>query len=234
MSADEHFPNRHLLWAPEELASRLGDENLVILDVRPTHQVLDGIIPGAAHLDIYGMSITKTVSPLFEEFINLMRSLLGMRGVGMERTVVLYEDEVTGMRAGRVFWLLEYFGHPDVHILDGGIKAWRDAGQETSAQMIAPKPHSLRITPREDIFITADALHGLLGSEDLQVLDTRTDDEYYGRNTRGGPRGGAIPGSVHLEWVQYLDERGRVKPPAELLALFESNGVTRDKAIVPI
>ena len=234
MSAAERFPNGHLLWTPEELASRLGDENLVILDVRSTHQVVEGFIPGAAHLDIYGLSITKTVSPLFEEFINLMRSLLAMRGVGMERTVVLYEDDVTGMRAGRVFWLLEYFGHTDAHILDGGIKAWRDSGQETSTNMKAPKPHSLPISPREEIFITADALHGLLGSEDLLVLDTRTDDEYYGRNKRGGPRGGAIPGSVHLEWVHYLDQRGRVKPPAELLALFESHGVTRDKAIVPI
>ena len=73
-----------------------------------------------------------------------------------------------------------------------------------------------------------------MGSEDRLVLDTRTDDEYYGRNKRGGPRGGAIPGSVHLEWVHYLDQRGRVKPPAELLALFESHGVSRDKAIVPI
>lgn len=234
MPTAEHFPNGHLLWSPEELASRLGDENLVILDVRQTHLVLGGFIPGAAHLDIYGLSITQTPSPLFEEFINLMRSLLAMRGVGMDRTVVVYEDDATGMRAGRVFWLLEYFGHTDVHILDGGIKAWRDAGQETSTQMKAPKPRSLRITPREDIFITADGLHGLLGSDDFQILDTRSDDEYFGRNTRGGPRGGTIPGSVHLEWLHYLDDRGRVKPPAELLALFEKNGVTRDKAIVPI
>lgn len=234
MPTDERFPNAALLWSPEELASRLGDENLVILDVRQTHLVLDGFIPGAAHLDVYGLSITKTPAPLFDEFINLMRSLLAMRGVGMERTVVLYEDEMTGMRAGRVFWLLEYFGHADVHILDGGFKAWRDAGLETTTQMKPPKPHSLRITPREDIFISADALHGLLGSDDLKVLDTRSDDEYYGRNTRGGPRGGTIPGGVHLEWLLYLDERGRVKPPGELSALFESAGVTRDKEIVPM
>lgn len=233
MATSDSFPNAHLLWSPRQLHERLGDDDLVILDVRPSHEILSGIIPGAAHLDLYGVGLTRTTPELFEEFINLMRSQLAMRGVGIERTVVFYEDRHTGIRAGRGFWLLEYMGHGNAHVLDGGIAAWREAGYPTTQEMNAPKPQSLRITPRKEIFISAEDLNASLGRDDLRVLDTRTDEEYYGRNTRGGPRGGTIPGSVHLEWVNYLDEKGRMKPPAELLALFEANGVTRDKKIVP-
>ena len=129
--------------------------------------------------------------------------------------------------------MLEYFGHGDVHLLDGGMKAWRAAGYETVREMDAPKPHSLPITPRADIIITADDLNARLKDGDLCVLDTRSDAEWTGENTRGGPRGGTIPGAVHLEWTNYLDEDGKFKSAAELTAMFEGIGVMRDKAIVP-
>ena len=233
MSELSEFPNADLLWSPGQLQQRLGDENLVIVDVRSTHEVMSGIIPGAAHLDLYGMGLTDTTPEMFDQFIHLMRSQLGLRGVGMDRTVVFYEEKETGVRAGRAFWLLEYFGHGDVHILDGGMAAWKEAGFETVREMNPPKASRVNVEPKEEIFVSADGLNGMLGREDLVVLDTRSDKEYFGQNTRGGPRGGTIPGSVHLEWVQYLDGKGRVKAAAELLALFEGNGVLRDKAIVP-
>ena len=233
MAKQKDYPNGGLLWSPEQLHARLGEENLVILDVRPSHQILSGIIPGAAHWDLYGVGLTKTTPEVLDEYVHLMRSMLGMRGVGMDRTVVAYEEDMTGNRAARAFWLLEYFGHGDVHVLDGGIAAWRDAGFETTTQMEAPKPHRLPIELQPERFISADDLAALLGSEDMVVLDTRSDDEHSGRNKRGGPRGGTLPGAVHLEWLRYLDDQGRMKPAAELLALFESAGVTRDKAIVP-
>ena len=232
MPGHEDFPNRDLIWTPEDLHARLGDENLAILDVRPTHEVMGGIIPGAAHLDLYGVGLTHTRPGYFEEFINLMRSQFALRGVGTERTVVVYE-ETTGNRVARAFWLLEYIGHKDVHVLDGGMAAWRAAGYETASEMRAPRPKSLKLVARPDIFMSADDLNARLGDPNMVVLDTRADDEWLGTNTRGGPRGGTIPGAVHLEWTQYLDEGGKFKSPRELAALFEAAGVVRDKAIVP-
>ena len=226
-------PAGQILWSPQQLQARLGDEKLALVDVRPSHEIMSGVIPGAAHLDLYGLGLTKTTPELFEEWIHLMRSLLGLRGVGMDKTVVFYEEHQTGIRAARAFWLLEYFGHGDVHVLDGGIAAWRAAGLATEQAMKAPKPARLPIAPRQELFISADELNGLLAQDDVQPLDTRADDEWTGQNKRGGPRGGTIPGAVHLEWVNYLDDAGRLKPPTELSALFERHGIVRDKRIVP-
>ncbi len=232
MAGGEGFVNGDLIWTPERLKARLGDENLVIIDVRPTHQVMEGIIPGAAHFDLYGVHLSASTPELHKRYIDMMRSQFGLRGVGMERTVVAYEED-SGVRAARVFWLLEYLGHQDVHLLDGGIKAWRAAGFETVREMNAPKPHSLPITPRDEIFTSADELNGMLGDPDVVVLDTRSDAEWLGTNTRGGPRGGTIPGAVHKEWTHYLTGEGKFKPAAALASMFESVGVVRDKAIVP-
>jgi thiosulfate/3-mercaptopyruvate sulfurtransferase len=232
MAQANAFPNAHLLWTPPQLKARLGEKNLALLDVRSTHQVMTGIIPGAAHLDLYGIGLTTTREPLFDEFVNMMRSQFGLRGIGHDKTVVVYEER-SGVRAGRAFWLLEYMGHTDVHVLDGGIVAWEAAGYELTREMAAPRPASLPLKARPETYIGADDLAARLRSKSVLPLDTRTDDEYYGRNTRGGPRGGTVPGAVHLEWERYLDEHGRFLPAAKLLHLFESHGVTREKPIVP-
>jgi thiosulfate/3-mercaptopyruvate sulfurtransferase len=232
MSSANSFPNGHLLFTPEALHARLGDEKLVILDVRPTHELAaSGWIPGAAHLDLYGIGVTRTTPEAFEEWMTMMRSLLALRGVSHDRTVVIYE-ETSGIRAARAFWVLEYLGHSDAHVLDGGMAVWRAAGLPVSREMAAPKARSFKPTPRPELFISADALNARLRDEGLRILDTRADDEYYARNVRAA-RGGAIPGAVHLEWTHYLDGSGRFKPYPELAALFASHGITPEKAIVP-
>ncbi|MBI3993557.1 MAG: hypothetical protein HY342_09800 [Candidatus Lambdaproteobacteria bacterium] len=232
MSPVNAFANPHLLWTPQELHARLGDENLALIDLRTTAEVMTGIIPGAQHIDIYGVGVTQTTSPIWEEFANLMRSLFAMRGAGSKSTVVLYEEN-SGNKIGRAFWLLEYLGHTDVHVLDGGLGAWREAGYEVTQSMGKAHGRSFKPNIRHDIFITADELHKRLGDKGVCVLDTRSDEEWSGENTRGGPRGGTIPGAVHLEWLNYLDEKGKFKKAPQLSALFEGVGVLRDKAIVP-
>jgi thiosulfate/3-mercaptopyruvate sulfurtransferase len=227
----EGFPNGHLLWSPAQLKARLGDPKLALVDLRPSHELLRGVIPGAAHFDLYGIGLTSTHGPLLDEFLNLMRSLLGLRGVGHEKTVVFYEKD-TGIRAARAFWLLEYFGHADVHVLDGGMQAWLGASYPLAQEMAEPHPASFKIDAQKQLVIGADELWRKIEAGEVVPLDTRTDEEYFGTSKRAA-RAGAIPKAVHLEWTHYLDAHGRFKPPSELDALFKSAGITKDKAIAP-
>jgi thiosulfate/3-mercaptopyruvate sulfurtransferase len=231
MERQPPFPNGRLLWSPAQLKARLGDPQLVLVDLRSTHELFDGVIPGAVHFDLYGIGMTKTTPELFEEFAQMMRSLLALRGVGQDRCVVFYEQE-TGMRVARAFWLLEYFGHADVHVLDGGMRAWRAADLEVAARPAEPHPHSFKIAPRRELFISADELRDQLAAGAVQTLDTRDPEEYYGQRKRAA-RAGTIPGAAHLPWERFLDGEGRFKGAAELASLFQGVGITRDKAIVP-
>jgi thiosulfate/3-mercaptopyruvate sulfurtransferase len=227
----EPYLNPDLLWTPAQLKARLGDPNLALLDLRPSHELFSGVIPGAAHLDLYGIGLTSTAPPLLDELMNLMRSLLALRGVGQDKTVVFYEAQ-TGMRVGRAFWLLEYFGHGDVHVLDGGIDAWRAAGFPTAEDLKEPHPSSFKISPRKELVISANDLRDRLAKGEVLTLDVRNDDEYYGRNQRAA-RAGAIPGAVHLDFARLFDEHGRIKPAPELAAMFQKAGITQEKAVVP-
>ena len=136
---DKGYTNPDLLWSPEELAARLSDPNLRIIDVRPVHTLVqEGWIPGAAHFDLFGLSLNNTAPEPLQAFMWAIEHVLELRGVNLDTPVVFYED-IAGMRAARGFWFLEYLGHNDVHVLDGGFNAWKAAGLPISREMPAPR-----------------------------------------------------------------------------------------------
>lgn len=226
----EGYANPDLLWSAEQLYRRLGDPNLVIIDVRPSAAYAQGWIPGAVHFDLFGLSLNDTSPKPLAAFMWMIQHLFEQRGVSLDKTVVFYED-IAAVRAARGFWFLEYFGHTDVHVLDGGLKAWRAAGYPVTTE--APRVREAHFEPRVQapLHISADDLHALLGSSDLALLDTRTDDEYLGKSVRAA-RGGTIPGSVHLEWVNNLNADGTFKSAAALRAMYAAAGITTDKTVV--
>jgi thiosulfate/3-mercaptopyruvate sulfurtransferase len=230
--ADKGYANPDLLWSPPELQARLSDADLRVIDVRPTHSLVQqGWIPGAIHFDLFGISLNDTAPEPLRAFMWTIEHLFEARGVNLDTPVVFYED-IAGMRAARGFWLLEYLGHTDVHVLDGGFNAWKAAGLPISHDMQAPRGTTFRSRPRPELHWSADDLYGHLRDADLAIIDTRSDDEYLGKSVRAA-RGGTIPGAIHLEWTHNLDAQGAFKPGAELRAMYEAKGITRDKACAP-
>jgi thiosulfate/3-mercaptopyruvate sulfurtransferase len=225
------YANPELLWTPAQLSNRLDDPNLAIIDVRAAATYAQGWIPGAVHFDLFGISLNDTSPKPLAAFMWMVQHLFEQRGVNLDKTVVFYEG-ISGMRAARGFWFLEYFGHTDVHVLDGGLHAWQAAGYPVTTE--APRVREVQFQPRvqESLIINADDLHGLLGSGDLGLLDTRTDDEYLAKNVRAA-RGGTIPGAVHIEWVHNLDADGAFKPAEELRTMYAAAGIGPDKTVVP-
>jgi thiosulfate/3-mercaptopyruvate sulfurtransferase len=230
--ADKGYTNANLLWSPQELQAHLGDANLRIIDVRPTHTLVQqGWIPGAIHFDLFGISLNDTSPEPLQAFIWTIEHLFDMRGVNLDTPVVFYED-IAGMRAARGFWFLEYLGHTDAHVLDGGFNAWQAAGLPTSRDMQAPKATTFRSRLRPELHWSADDLNTHLRDVDLALIDTRSDEEYLGKSVRAA-RGGTIPGAIHLEWTNNLNAHGAFKTGPELQAMYEAKGITRDKACAP-
>jgi thiosulfate/3-mercaptopyruvate sulfurtransferase len=228
---DKGYANPALLMSAHDLHARLGDDNLCIVDARPSHLFAAGHILGAVHLDLYGISLNNTSDEAFGAFMWMFQYLLGSRGIGSDKTVVWYEDN-SGMRAARGFWVCEYFDHNDVHMLDGGLTAWQAAGYEVTTDCVVPESAQLTGDPIPERSVGADTLHGMLGRDDVVLLDTRSEGEYYGTAVRAA-RGGAIPGAVHVEYVHNLAEDGTFKSIHELRAMYEALGVTPEKEIVP-
>ena len=125
--------------------------------------------------------------------------------------MVVY-DETSGMRAARAFWCLEYFGHPDVRVLDGGFGAWTAAGLPVSTEHNSADGHRLDGRAARDLLATWRDVSDWLGDPGTVLLDTRSDGEDGGTVVRAA-RGGAIPGAVHIEWTRNLGPDGAFKYP---------------------
>ena len=231
METYKGYENPQLVLSAEALKETLDDSTFCIVDTRPTYEYIRGHIPGALHLDLFGLSLIDTRKDTFDTFMWMMAYLFQQRGLDPTKPIVWYED-ISGTRASRGLWFCEYLGHSDTRLLDGGFKAWLTTEGPISTEGTEPPEVSpFPINPQPDTHTDADIIRVLLNRDDFVPLDTRTADEHYGRVARA-ERAGAIPGSIHIEWLDNLDETGAFKPADELREMYEAAGVTPEKQVV--
>jgi thiosulfate/3-mercaptopyruvate sulfurtransferase len=230
MTGMDAYPNADLLIGPGELSAQLGSAAPpLVLDLRPPDAYTAGHIPGAVHLDLWGVSLIDTDPAPLNAFMWMIEHVLALHGVSSGTPVVVYDDQ-SGVRAARAFWFLEYFGQP-VRLLDGGFSAWTAAALPVTRDA-APAPKSEWTGSREgSTLATWRDVKAALGQPNTAIVDTRTDGEYHGTTVRAR-RGGAIPGAVHIEWTRNLGPDGAFKPAAELREMYESAGVTPDREVL--
>jgi thiosulfate/3-mercaptopyruvate sulfurtransferase len=227
------FTNAHLLVSAEELAQTLGtngSDRPLILDLRPPDAYTAGHIPGAVHLDLFGLSLIDTDPAPLKAFMWMIEHVLASRGVDAATPVVVYDDQ-SGIRAARAFWFLEYFGHPAVKMLDGGFGAWTRGGFTVTTDAAPPPASTWTGTREKKAIATWQDVRNALGQQKTVILDTRSDGEYCGTTVRAA-RGGAVPGAVHIEWTRNLSADGDFKPAAELRKMYEEAGVTPDREVI--
>lgn len=227
------FANPHLLVTPQELAGMIdgaGTKRPLILDLRPPEAYAAGHIPGAIHLDLWGVSLIDTDPAPLKAFMWMIEHVLQIHGVDAATPVVVY-DEQSGIRAARAFWFLEYLGHPSVQMLDGGFGAWAAAGQPVTLEAAAPPKSEWTGSRLAHTIATWKDVRCALGRIDVVILDTRSDAEYSGAVARA-KRGGAIPGAVHIEWTRNLGPDGKFKPADDLTKMYEDAGVTPDREVL--
>jgi thiosulfate/3-mercaptopyruvate sulfurtransferase len=229
MSADG-YAHPELLVSPASLDGRIGPTGPLVIDLRPAEEYARGALPGAVHLDLYGISLVDTDPAPMRAFLWIIEHLLASRGVDQDREVVVY-DECSGIRAARALWFLELFGHPRARLLDGGFNVWADEGRPVSREFAAPAATEWKGARREDIVATWRDVYARLGADGVVIVDTRSPDEHYGTLVRAA-RGGAIPGSIHLEWTRNLAPSGRFKSAAELRAQYAELGITPELEVV--
>ena len=226
----QEYTRETLLTTVEELRRKLGSPDLCIIDVRPAEDYAKGHIPGATHFDLFGLSLIDTREAPLKAFMFMIHHVLELRGVSESKEVVFYEDN-SGMRAARGVWFLEYYGHPNVKMLDGGFQAWKAAGAPVTSEATPPKAATFKSSDRRDVLATADDVLGSINKREIAILDTRSRGEFLGTHVRAA-RGGAIPGAIHIEWTDNIAADGKFKSNAELKAMYDQAGITPDKEVI--
>ncbi len=231
------IPKYSNLISAEQLASeslnRVSRKNWLIVDCRFSlaapdlgwAEYLDSHIPGAyyAHLD-NDLSGPLTASsgrhPLPE--LSQWKRLIGRWGVDHDTQVVVY-DHGTGATAARLWWMLRWSGHFNVALLDGGYRAWQEAGLPISVQ----KPEFVDINTAIDfkvdssLWISTPQLELELPKSIL--VDARSAERFHGITEPIDPVAGHIPGALNMPLEENLGKDGKFLSADELRSRFTKN-----------
>lgn len=171
--------------------------------------------------------------PDAEEFADLANEL----GIRPDTTVVAY-DEWGSIFAARLWWLLKYWGHTDVRILNGGWQAWVSAGHPVSLEIPKVSRGAFEPKPASSNLVTTEELKERHADDTWNIWDVRSEEEYVGTESSGNERVGHIPGARHLEWCQVLTNSNDAeairtfRSGDEIRAMLEENGISFDKTVV--
>lgn len=222
-----------LLVSPADLAAALKDPATVVIAVgNSVDDFTAGHIPGARFVRYDEIAIT--VDGLQSELppVDQLRIVLGGAGISEKSRVVIYGSPIA---ATRMFFTLDYLGHPSVRVLNGGLNAWKASGgaieiappAPLATALLNPKPNPSRV-------VSADWITARLSSEKMTLLDARPDEEFTGAD--GGMGGahvkGHLPGAHQLVFNSLLDASGKFLPDAELQKKFDAIGAKTNTPLV--
>ena len=141
-----------------------------------------------------------------------MTAVFGALGIGPRTTVVAYDD-LSGMFAARLWWMLRYLGHRDAALLDGGLQSWRRAGGALESGEAPRTPAAFAARPQERMRVDLEAVETSLEKGELLLLDAREAFRWRGEREPIDPVAGRIPGARNHPWQRNLAEDGRFLDP---------------------
>ena len=224
-------PAGPLISAPDLAARLRSADPPAVLDVRwrlggppGIDGYLAGHVPGAVYLDLdtelagspgYGGRHPLPDPAAFET---------AMRAAGLSRgrAAVVY-DEADSTIAARLWWMLRFYGHDQVQVLDGGLRAWESAGLPVTTEPPAPAAGDFATRPGQLPVLTAEAAADLARSGIL--LDARAPARYRGETEPVDRVAGHIPGALSAPTAENVTGDGRFRPVSELRARFASLGI---------
>jgi thiosulfate/3-mercaptopyruvate sulfurtransferase len=232
------YAQPELLVETDWLAERLDDPQIRIVDCDPLDvyrraHIKNAIgIPAHHYIKQTGYDADPRAYPLVAP-PDTMQALMERMGIDDTNLVVAYDSNGC-LWSTRLWWVLQYYGHANVKVLNGGWKKWFAEGRPLSIAAPPRQPATFTPRPNPDLLCTLDYGRANVGKQDVVFLDVRSQGEWEGSNDRGNQRVGRIPGAVHLEWLHFVtaDTYQTIKPAHELQAMLEAVGVTPDKEIV--
>ena len=229
------------LISTEWLADHLETDDVKVVDAswrmpgegRAHEDYLKRRIPGAVFFDIDAVADRRSALPHMLASVVQFENAVGAMGIGENDRVVVYDDQGL-FSAARVWWNFRAMGHGAVAVLDGGLPKWRAEDRALAeGEEIAPTVvyHAL---PNTALVASADDVRAMIAAGEPNIVDARPAARFSGEapEPRAGLRRGHMPGAASLPFSELLGDDGRLRPPAELKARFETSGVDAGAPVV--
>ena len=208
-----------------ELNSLIQDDDILVIDTRSFKEYSEGHIPKSVNLDLFAFHWIDTTPEGIANFNKQAQTIFSFIGVTDKKKIVFY-DQISGMLAARGVWMLLYFSHPDVAMLNGGITKWRKENLPIETKQNNPKPSNFIGKINPDIITGFDYIQKNL--KNLKIIDARSNGEYDGSIIRAA-HVGHIPNSVNIDWNLNVNEDGMFKDESELSKIYN---ISKDSEII--
>jgi thiosulfate/3-mercaptopyruvate sulfurtransferase len=218
ISTDELSFKRRRDWVLIDCRFDLADPDWGFLNFQEAH------IPGAvyAHLD---KDLSGQVTPISGRHplpdTQVFADTLTRWGISSDTQVVVY-DTSGGSNAARLWWMLRYFGHEQVAVLDGGYPQWLRENRVVHTGIQIPRDAAKPFVPHPNpamVVTTNDVIQMTLDPA-FRVIDARAPQRFRGEIEPIDPVAGHIPGAVNRFHADNLTSQGTLKSPAILRAEF--------------
>ncbi|MDQ3514348.1 MAG: sulfurtransferase [Chloroflexota bacterium] len=249
--AVEGYAYPEWLVDPAWVMANGADPAVRVVALTPAADFAAGHVPGAVGIDWPAFELGDTGEEAITAWEEAAAATLAALGVGPDQTVVAYDGGT--LFAARLWWVLDYLGHGDVRILNGGLPAYLAAGGPVEAGPVEPEaavdPYPVRSRP--ETLATLDEVLAGLGDEAVVLVDARRPEEYvaghipgainlpYPANAEPVPPGLPLPGPAGTPATGAADDPAARplplvwKPAADLRALYADLGVTQVKTVMP-
>ena len=189
----------------------------VIIDTRSFSEYKNGHIPGAINVDLFQLHWFDTSKRGIKDFNRQTRILLSRIGIQGGSHVIFY-DNVSGISAARGVWLLLYFSHKKVAMLDGGFEKWKKEGYRIEVKTNPLKYAEFKGRINYKVLATAKEIKGSLNNKNVSIVDARSSKEYDGSDVRAVRRG-HIPSAINIDWENNI-ENGVFKSNSKLSRIY--------------
>ena len=150
---------------------------------------------------------------------NELARKLGNWGID-ERIQVIVYDQKSGAMAARLWWLLQWLGHKDVAVLDGGFQSWISFGFPADDHIPSNNPRKFKIQMQRDMIADTVEVNQLSKASLNKLIDSRDPDRFSGENEPIDPVSGHIPNAINIPYKLNLNAEGHWKDPQDLKKRF--------------
>jgi thiosulfate/3-mercaptopyruvate sulfurtransferase len=207
-------------------------DDIIVVDVRPRSEYVAGHLPKAVNIELAHFHWIDTSREGISQFNKQMINLLSNIGITKNKLVIFY-DNISGMFSARGVWLLTYFSHSKVVMLDGGFTKWKKEGLniETIDNPFVNSHFNGKPNPEilADYRYIRSKIKRSHKKNNAVILDSRSKSEYEGYEIRAASAG-HIPSAINVDWTENINEDGTFKDEEDLKKLYSH--IPKDKEVI--
>lgn len=214
---------QEIISARDALKSVAG-RKAVLVDAQNSSVYKDGHVEAA-------VNISRNDITTFGPFPNMLapaekiEKVLGENGITNDSSVIVYDNN-NNMDAARLWWTMKVYGHEDIKVVSGGLKALLKAGAGQSTVIPDVSAVKYQITERnQEMLASKEDVKDEVNNpqDDVVLLDVRTQEEY---------NAGTIPASVHLNYEYNNFDDGTFRPVRQIHTLYRDKGIKPEKKVI--